>query len=607
MIRMKSLQQRYVLLLLLPVAALLLGMGLVGFVYARKNLLTQWKQAAILGLQQAAHEVDMRLSRPKEWLEMYYRTGGEHQAAHVQEWILTQLVQLEGVERVHLIESEERSDGDMFHLRRGQHMDQGPHSRMTGGRGHMMRFHRARLAEITPPRYDSVVEHETVSIISELNDVNGKTIARLEVVVRFDYLVEKCLASPWWQTHRGFLVDESGRVLAGTDRDRSYLGDNNNPLELATLQDLKEKPSGTVLGKGHPPDEVSGFYRLQEAPWIIVMVAPGKAILAPIVRFRTYYAVTGSLFILIIILLIRLVTGRTVSSIKGVSSAADNIARGRYDFLPAIKSQDEVGQLIRNFNTMVSQLQERMRLKEAMGLAMEVQQSLFPKEAPDIEGLDISGKSIYCDETGGDYYDFLQFSQSGNGRIGVAVGDVAGHGISAALLMTTVRSLVRSRVVQPGTPAQMVTDVNRLLCNDTSETGNFMTLFLMLIDPDKAEVRWVRAGHEPAMVYDPESDGFDELHGEGIALGVDETWSYQEHTRKIWTDSQVMLIGTDGIWETENPLGERFGKERLRQLVRQHRNRTSGEIVEAIVDALSTFRQTATQQDDITMVVIKRL
>ena len=601
MIRIKSLQQRLMLFLFLPVAALLIGMGMIGFVYARNRLLTQWREAAVLKLQRAAHDVDMRLSRPLKWLEMYNDTGGEHFDEHTQEWILEQLRQLEGVVKVELDRVDEERDEAMLHMHLQHHGSQG--SMMRG----MMQFHRARIAEITPPRYDSLLQHETVSIISELNDANGAKLGQLEVVIRFDYLLENLGATGWWQSGRAFLVDNDGKVLVCTDPDRRQLGENNDPLELATLKAIKEQTSGTILGQGHPPKEVSGFYQLEEAPWSVVMVAPGKTILAPIVKFRNYYIVGGSLFVLLILLLIRLVTGRTVSSIKDVSSAAESIAQGDYSAFLPVKTKDEVGQLRQNFNTMVSQLQERMELKEAMGLAMEVQQSLLPREAPRIEGFDIAGQSIYCDETGGDYYDFMEFSELGHGRVGVAVGDVAGHGIAPALLMTTVRALLRSRIIQPGGLAQMITDVNRLLCIDTSESGNFMTLFFMLMDSDNREVQWVRAGHEPAIVYDPSTDSFSELYGDGIALGVDETWSFQENRQELWSDSQIVLIGTDGIWETENPQGEGFGKKRLMEIIRQHKNRSSEEIVQAITDALAIHRDTAPQQDDVTMVVIKRL
>ena len=142
------------------------------------------------------------------------------------------------------------------------------------------------------------------------------------------------------------------------------------------------------------------------------MIAPGKEILSPMVRLRMYYLMTGTGFIFLILLVIRFVTRGTVSSIRNISRAADKIARGDYgDPLP-VKSRDEVGELTRSFNTMALQLEERIRLKEALDVAMEVQQNLLPTQMPKVKGLDIAGKSIYCDETGGDLYDFLEVCSS---------------------------------------------------------------------------------------------------------------------------------------------------------------------------------------------------
>ena len=161
--------------------------------------------------------------------------------------------------------------------------------------------------------------------------------------------------------------------------------------------------------------------------------------------------------------------------------------------------------------------------------------------------------------------------------------------------------------MHPGDLAEAITDVNRLLCIDTEETGNFMTLFFIVLDSGNGEVRWVRAGHEPAIVYDPSRDSFSELHGDGIALGVDETWSFQENRQELWSDSKIVLVGTDGIWEGENPQGEGFGKKRLREIIREQKNKSSEAIVQAITEALAIHRDTAPQQDDVTMVVIKKV
>ena len=604
MIRIKSLQQRLALFLLLPVALLLFAMISVGFLYAKDILQKQWRETVILKLERSAHFIDMRLSHPKEWLQMYLYAAGDRSSETVRGRLVERLQGMDGVARVNVTWVDDKVGPPP---RTGYGSQQGqPHRGMgMDGRRSGMPLRRAAPVEITSPRYDSVADHETVSLIADFTDEDGQLLGKLEVAIRFDYLVEDIKANKWWQSHKAFLVDQTGRVLmCAAPEERKQLGSNGDPFEVAILQALQEKPFGTLLGKGHPPAEAGGFVRLREAPWTLVVIAPGREILAPILKFRNYYLAGGVLFVVIILFLVRLVTGRTVSSIKAVASAAEHIARGAHTPLLPAKTEDEVGQLIQSFNTMAEQLEERIRLKEALDLAMEVQQSLLPRAAPVTEGLDIAGRSIYCDQTGGDYYDFLEFSEL-EGRIGVVVGDVTGHGIAAALIMATVRSLLRSRVTQPGTLAEIITDVNRLLCLDTSQTSSFMTLFFMMADRLNRKVNWVRAGHDPAIVYDASTDLFSELRGSGIALGVDERLSFHEYEYADWGDDQIIVIGTDGIWEAENDQVEMFGKERLRELIRERRNHSAQEIVQTITDALTEFRKTAPQKDDITLVVVK--
>ncbi len=604
MFRIKSLQQRLAIFLLLPVALLLFAMISLGFSYARENLLTEWRQVAILQLGRAAHAIDMRLSHPKEWLQMYLYIGGDDYSESVRERLVEGLREMDGVARVNVVWFDQgipppEAGG------RGFSRGQGGHGMGMGSSRGGMHFRRTGPIEISSPRYDSLVDHETISLTADLTREDGEIFGKLEVAIRFDYLVEDVKSSKWWQSGKAFLVDQTGKVLFCNDPEqRRQLGNSDDPLERATLEAMQRRPFGTLFGQGHPPHEVSGFFKLREAPWSIVVMAPGKELLAPILRFRNYFFAGGAVFFLFILLLMRLITGHTVSSIKAVARAAEKIATGAPTPHLPVKTQDEVGQLIESFNTMALQLEERIRLKEALDLAMQVQQSLLPKDAPQTEGLDIAGRSIYCDETGGDYYDFLEFSEL-EGRLGVVVGDVAGHGIAAALIMATVRSLLRSRVTQPGTLSEIITDVNRLLCLDTSQTASFMTLFFMLADRVNRKINWVRAGHDPAIIYDTASDLFSELRGSGIALGVDETLVFHEYEYGGWADGQIMVIGTDGIWEAENDHGEMFGKDRLRELMRERRDDSAQEILQTITEALTEFRRTAPQQDDITLVVVK--
>lgn len=611
MIRPSSLQQRLSLYLFLPVTLLLISMGFVGFFYARNSMLDQWNETAILKLQRAAHNVDMRLGQIKEWIHVFNESAGSLYSEPHNMWLIEKLQKLEGVSRVNLTWENEKSGNQtnftpLRPMGRMGPMGRGPQMMQSRRSMRMRRFYRGRIRKITPPRFDSLVEHQTISLLSDLIDEKDKTLGRLEVLINFGYLIENVVASGWWQSQKAFLVDQTGKILAGTvPKERNKLGDNNDPMEQKTRNAMANMPFGTIRGPGHPPNEVSGFYKLQEAPWSLVMIAPGRVILSSIHRFRQYYFLTVAGFILFILLLIRFVTGRTVSSIKDVSQAAERVARGDFRKPLPVKTQDEVGELTRSFNTMMLQLEERVRLKAALDLAMEVQQKLLPQKNMKIDGVDIAAKSIYCDETGGDYYDFIQFPELVKEGIGIAVGDVVGHGIAAALLMTTARALLRSRASQPGSLKQKINDVNRLLCEDTSQDGSFMTLFFMLIDIGTKEIRWVRAGHDPAIVYDASTGSFDELSGQGIVLGADDKWSFQDNKYSRWSDGQIILIGTDGIWETVNPDGEPFGKERVRQIIHQHRNRSAQELLQTITDELTAFRQGANQDDDITLVVIK--
>ncbi|MFC1880520.1 SpoIIE family protein phosphatase [Thermodesulfobacteriota bacterium] len=608
MIQPKSLQQRHSIFLILPVALLMVVIGLGGFFYARNLILSQWQEAAVLKLQRAAHLVDMQLTRVKELIGIFHQAPGDPDDSSLQFWAVAQLERQTVVDHVNLTWATSQASHDLS-VNKNQFEGRSPRERHPGraGRGmRMRRFHSGRIREITPPRFDDTGDHETVSLISDLNDETGKSIGRLEVVLDFEVLIINILESGWWQSNRAYLVNDNGNILTSAVSDkRETISDSDASLEGKIVKAMQTSSFGTLKGEGHPPDQISGFYKLLEAPWTLVMIAPGKEILAPIIRFRLYYFICGTAFIFVIVLIIRFVTGRTIADIKQVSSAADKVARGDYHQILPVKTRDEVGELTLSFNTMVNQLEERMQMKEAMNLAMEVQQNLLPAEMPLVKGFDIAGQSIYCDETGGDLFDFLELCCRDSDQIGIAVGDVSGHGISAALLMATVRAFLRTRVTQPGSPSEIINDVNRLVAHDTRETSQFMTLFYAEIDPSEKNISWIRAGHDPALLYSLDSDTFVELMGKGIALGIDGGFEYQVQMVKGLSQGQVLLIGTDGIWETQNESGEMFGKERLKVLIRRYAHLSSKRMITSIIEELQTFRKSAKQDDDITLAVIK--
>jgi sigma-B regulation protein RsbU (phosphoserine phosphatase) len=314
----------------------------------------------------------------------------------------------------------------------------------------------------------------------------------------------------------------------------------------------------------------------------------------------TNYGIGG---IFLVIIALALAFSRSVTRpLQLLADGAKKLASGQLETKVKISSRDEFGDMAQVFNSVGSRLEENYQLRKSLDLAMEVQQNLLPKFDPQIDGLEIAGKSDYCEETGGDYYDYLEIGQD---KVRVVVGDVSGHGISSALLMTTARASLRQRTSQPGSLREIVADVNRQLTEDTEDSGQFMTLFYGEINLREKMLHWVRAGHDAAFFYDIQSDSFEELVGGGLPLGVTENTAYDQLQREI-RPGQILVIGTDGIWETHNPQGEMFGKENLQNIIRAHTERSARDIIDAVTAALDDFRYPLkTRADDITLVVIK--
>ena len=345
----------------------------------------------------------------------------------------------------------------------------------------------------------------------------------------------------------------------------------------------------------------------------LVLIAPYDEILRPARQAEAYIqtqinellSITryGVGAILVLVVLLAFAFSRTVTKpMKILADGAERLAAGHFDTRVDIRSRDEFGDMGRVFNAVGPQLEANYQMRRSLDLAKEVQQNLLPAAPPQVAGLDIAGQSIYCEETGGDYYDFFS---TGDNNIDVTVGDVVGHGISSALLMTTARANLRLRSALPGGIREIVADVNNQLCRDVQESGLFMTLFYSQIDARRKHIRWVSAGHDPALLYDPATDTFKLLSGKGLPLGVDQNAVYEENRHPL-SPGNIIVIGTDGIWEAFDQHGEMFGKDRLQDLVRTHAGQEAQQILEAVIAAVEAFQGPDRQQkDDITLMVIK--
>ena len=325
---------------------------------------------------------------------------------------------------------------------------------------------------------------------------------------------------------------------------------------------------------------------------------------ATLLQLRTSIYINAAVFLGIGIYLTGLVSKNLTIPFTEIIQTLRGVRNGRFDKKVQVTTNDEIGYTGDVINEMTEGLKERERMQQSLNLAMEVQQNLLPRDDPEIEGLDIAGTSLYCEETGGDYFDYLMSADNGQKKICVVVGDVADHGISSALLMTTARAFLRQSISRSGGLDEVVSEVNRQLVRDVEDSGRFMTLFICEIDRNNNVIHWVNAGHEPAMIYDCESGEFEELAGNALPLGVSEMAAYQKFDKRI-APGQIIMMGTDGIWESQSSQGEMFGKERFKEIIRNNAGRPAKDIIQAVIREVDRFCHPLEKADDVTLVITK--
>jgi len=345
-----------------------------------------------------------------------------------------------------------------------------------------------------------------------------------------------------------------------------------------------------------------------ETTWIVGAIAPQSDFLAA-ARRSSLLSLAASLAAVLVAMGVAVVLARRVSGpVVALTRAVRRIGDGDLDVRADLGGAREFRELSDALNSMTADLRDRARLRAHLAMATQVQQKLLPARPPALPGLDVFGFSTYCDETGGDYFDYLiPDADDPGGRVIFAVGDVMGHGIASALTMAAARATLRSRARDERDLGQMLSDVNAQLVPDMGGRG-FVTMLLWAISPDRRTAQWTNAGHDPAILYDPESDTFDEAGYDGIPLGIDEAapFGQQDYERPL-RPGHVILLGTDGIWDTTEPGGDFYGKDRPRAICRAHARRSAQDIALAIRADLDAFRAGGHQRDDVTLVVIKVL
>jgi serine phosphatase RsbU (regulator of sigma subunit) len=425
------------------------------------------------------------------------------------------------------------------------------------------------------------------------------------------------------RTGKAFVLDQRGRLIA-TSTGIPVTGAMNLPIVATAAADRQvaaaakhlEKSLGSFKAidaryqlklkiKGKPYLlMVSPYEHATGLAWTIATMVPESDFLTEIISGRQRGIKIGTITVLVTLLFGVIVGVISLWPMLDLVRYVQKVGKGDLDHELKLEYSSEFVKLSREINAMTAGLRDRMRLRHSLALAQEVQQNLLPSTTPETDGLDIAGHATYCDETGGDYFDFLKISGLPDTTAAIAVGDVVGHGVAAAMLMATARGILRSRCRTPAMLADLLTHLNEQLVEDTGG-DRFMTMMLMTVDARRREMRWATAGHDVPIIYDSADQHFIELAGSGVSLGLQRDVNYEEQLFTDLKPGQIFVALTDGVIETFNRDGEMFGKDRLRHLIRDYAELPAAAIAKRINRELERFRGGKNPDDDLSFVIVK--
>jgi phosphoserine phosphatase RsbU/P len=324
------------------------------------------------------------------------------------------------------------------------------------------------------------------------------------------------------------------------------------------------------------------------------------------------FAVLAIFFILIWIAAFTtgvVLTRQITKAVADLYHATQYVQSGDLTHRVRIERRDQLGVLAESFNLMtgsisglIEEQKKRQRLENEISIAREVQNQLFPQKLPVVPGVEMEAICKAARSVSGDYYDFIQLSPT---HLAIAVADISGKGISAALLMASLQAALRSQMLAAGSEtmstAELVSRLNKHLVRNTGD-DRFATFFIAVYDSATRTLRYTNAGHLPSFLIS--KDGALHLDMGGMVLGVAEECCYEQGVVAVPADA--LLVGySDGLVEPENVYGEEFGIKRLQQAAVYVQDSSPKVVAEALMNAAEEWAGTPEQADDMTVIVAR--
>ena len=359
------------------------------------------------------------------------------------------------------------------------------------------------------------------------------------------------------------------------------------------------------------------FYApIESTGWALAAQMPESQALAN-VRSRMALA-TGALGLTLLLILgaIWLVSARLVSPIIRLREGVREISGGNLDArVEGVESNDEIGELARSFNAMTADLRShvdslaaaqahREKIEGDLELARRIQRSLLPSTLPNAPGYDIAGWNLAADQTGGDYFDWLELP---DGRTIFTLADVTGHGVGPALIVAACRAYMRASTSYGAAElTDAVIRVNDLLHQDIPD-GRFVTAAVGVLDPVAGEMAMISAGQAPLLFYEAATGAVHCWHADGVPLGIMRSPPMDEPRRIAFAPGDVLLLTTDGFMEWPNLGGRQYGVEGLEAFLRAHHHLAAEALIESLHASVLAHGEGVEQGDDLTALVIRRL
>jgi phosphoserine phosphatase RsbU/P len=252
-----------------------------------------------------------------------------------------------------------------------------------------------------------------------------------------------------------------------------------------------------------------------------------------------------------------------------------------------------------------SEANEKKRLDHDLEIARDIQRVLLPAEPPSVNGFEISGINVPARQVSGDYFDYIKVDEE---RLGVAIADVSGKGVPASLIMAICRSVLRSQAAQNPSPADVLQKVNRQLYPDIKE-DMFISMAYVILNHARNAVTLSRAGHDAPLLYKRASQTITPLKTPGMVVGIDSGSVFDRLTTDVAVPLErddCLLLYTDGVTEALDSGGDEFGIERTMESVRASAKGGAQAIVTRLIDDLRTFVGSQPQNDDITLIAIRK-